>query len=50
MSTLIKQIDNNPHTLSEKARRLLAAHDREIAGYERPLLEQTEDHGFRLAG
>ena len=39
MSTQVQTSGTNQQTLSEKALRLLAAHDREIKSFDRPIRE-----------
>ena len=49
MTMPVKQSDPNTPTLSEKARRLLAAHDREVSQFDRDPVAERGAHAFRMA-
>ncbi|WP_371224659.1 hypothetical protein [Roseovarius sp. 2305UL8-3] len=50
MSTQVNQADPAQQSLSEKARRLLAAHDREVSQMTREIVREPSGQTYRMAG
>jgi len=50
MSASSTHIESSQPTLSEKARRLLAAHDREVSQLTREMIRERSGQTYRMAG